>query len=120
MQKNERTRQMSTREIVLTPNYEHMFAMMLREAKMHAEAQTMFDCLDTVRTRKLAVALRAVQRFLAPLNIACQCMTNREAVDQFREALNQIVQDIDKTAGEWEDFADRQEQDIARQFGEER
>ena len=95
--------------IVLTPNYGHMFAMMLREAKMQAEARTLFDCLGTVR--KTAQALRAVQRFLAPLNIACQCMTNREAVERFREALNQIVQDIDKTAGEREEFVSAWEEE---------
>ena len=93
---------MSTTEFILTPNYEHMFAMMLREAKMHAEARTLFDCLGTVK--KTAEALRAVQRFLAPLNIACQSMTNREAVERFRDALNQIVQDIDTVAGEREEF----------------
>lgn len=89
-------------EIVLTPNYEHMFAMMLREAQTQADARTLFDCLGTVK--QTAKALRALQRFLAPLNIACQCMTNRQAVERFREALNQIVQDIDKTAGEREEF----------------
>lgn len=104
----ERTQTMSTTEnpwtdgIVLTPNYERMFKTMLHQAVIQSEARTLFDSLGTVR--QTAKALRAVQRFLAPLNIACQCMTNREAVERFREALNQIVQDIDKTAGEREEF----------------
>lgn len=102
-------------EIQLTPAYEHIFATMLREAKMRGEAQTLFDCLDTNHIRRdlrqTALALRAVQRFLAPLNIAAQCMTNREAVEHFREAINQIVQDINKTAAEREEFLAQQDED---------
>lgn len=82
-------------EIVLTPNYDHIFRTMLREAQIRAKADTMFDCYSDSREADL---LRAVQGFLAPLNIAAQCMTDREAVEKFREALNAIVQDIDKTA----------------------
>jgi hypothetical protein len=88
--------------IVLTPDFAHMFQVMLREAVTQSGAVTLFDCLGTVE--RTALALRAVQRFLAPLNIAAQCMTNREAVEQFREALNQIVQDIGRVAGQREEF----------------
>lgn len=88
-------------EIVLTPDYAHMFKTMLRDALNQSDALMLFDCLPFDRQ---AQALRAVQRFLAPLNIACQCMTNKHAVELFREALNQIVQDIDKTAGDKEEY----------------
>jgi len=85
-------------EIVLTPNYAHLFATMLREARTQSEARRMFD----FRPHIAAEALRAVQRFLAPLNIAAQSMTDRDAVEKFREALNEMVQDIDRTAAQLE------------------
>lgn len=91
-------------EITLTPAFEHMFKTMLREAITQSDASTLFDCVGTVE--RTALALRAVQRFLAPLNIAAQCMTNNQAVEQFREALNKIVQDIDRTAGQREEFCE--------------
>jgi len=43
---------------------------------------------------------------LAPLNIAAKCMTSREAVEQFRDALNWIVEDIDRTANGLEQSLD--------------
>jgi len=92
-----------TEGFVLTPAYEHIFKTMLHEAKIQAQA----DCLfDGMLFGGEAQALRTVQRFLAPLNIAAQCMTNREAVEQFREVIAAIVQDIDKTAAQREGWAD--------------
>lgn len=93
------------REIVLTPAFEHIFLTMLREARFRADASTMFDCYSDAREANL---LRAVQNFLAPLNIAAQCMASKEAVEQFRETINQIVQDIDKTASALEAEEERQ------------
>lgn len=86
-------------EIVLTPDYAHMFKTMMHAALNQSEAASLFYCLPFDLQ---AQALRAVQRFLAPLNIACQCMTDKHAVELFRESLNQIVQDIDKTASAME------------------
>jgi hypothetical protein len=89
------------REIVLTPAYDHIFRTMLREALNQSDALSLFDCLPFDLQ---AQALRAVQRFLAPLNIAAQCMTTKEAVEEFREAFSRIVVDIDKTAAGKEDL----------------
>lgn len=90
------------KSIVLTPNYEGIFRNMLGEALNQSKALTLFDCLpDDLQ----AQALRAVQRFFAPLNIACQCMVNKQAVEEFREAMNKIVQDIDHTAFDKEAYS---------------
>lgn len=86
-------------EINLTPDFKRMFAQMLAEAERQAQAEDLFDCLPHDLR---AEALRSVQRFLAPLNIAAQCMTNAKAVGEFREALSRIAVDVDKTAGDLE------------------
>jgi len=94
-------------EIVLTPDYEHMFKTMLLQSQTQAQAKDLFDCIwETADERLELAALRAVQRFLAPLNIAAKCMTSREAVEQFRDALNWIVEDIDRTANGLEQSLD--------------
>lgn len=93
-------------EIVLTPAFEHIFKTMLREAQNQSDADCIFDCLPVdLQTQ----ALRSIQRFLAPLNIAAQCMTNKLAIEQFRDAINLIVQDIDQTAGEREQMAEEEQ-----------
>jgi hypothetical protein len=48
------------------------------------------------------LVLRAVQRWLWPLSMAAQCMTTREAVEEYREAINQLLTGVDRYAGELE------------------
>ena len=104
-------------QIVLTPNYEGLFKVMLDQAILLADASTLLYPL--LADERRGESLRAIQSFLAPLNIAAQCMTTAPAVEKFREALNRIVQDIDRTAGQLEaerdaDKAERQ----ARRFAD--
>lgn len=86
-------------EIQLTPNYANIFRQMLNEAKNQSDPY----CLFSLPARDRAEALRAVQRFLAPLNIAAQCMTDVAAVETYREALAGIVSGINLAAGEIEE-----------------
>lgn len=82
--------------IELTPNYAHMFQVMLKSATEQAEPHSILDYSAT-REQQIA-ALRSLQAILAPLNIAAQCMTNRESVETFREALAGMVTRIDTAA----------------------
>jgi hypothetical protein len=95
------------KEIVVTPALDHLFHTMIEEARNQGKAKDMFDALPADLE---PVGLRIIQRFLAPLNIAAQCFTKRGEIEQFREVLSQIVQDIDKTAAQLE--ADLAEVDL--------
>jgi len=86
-------------EINLMPDFARMFQLMLREVVNQGKAEYVFDCLPSDLQPP---ALRSIQRFLAPLNIAAHSMTSAEAVQQFRDTLNRIVRDIDQTAAEME------------------
>lgn len=87
-------------EIVLTPNYSNIFRQMIQEARNQGEASSIFR---DVRPKAAQVeALRAVQRFLAPLAIAAACMTSTAEVEQLRDALCTINTGIDTRANEME------------------
>jgi len=84
-------------EITLTPDFANIFRQMLAEAVRQGDARTIFD--SVLAPTQEAEALRAVQRWLAPLNIAAQCMTDRASVDTFRDALAKMATDLDRYAG---------------------
>jgi len=87
-------------EIKVTPDYQNLFRNMLEQARLEARARNLFG--ESLPPDLEPVALRTVQRFLAPLNIAAQCMVTTTAVEQFRDVLHQMVQDIDCTAARME------------------
>jgi hypothetical protein len=84
-------------EIILTPDFDHIFTQMLREARTQAE-----DVFRATRSGMSetgeAEALRAVQRWFAPLAIAAHSMTSREAVERFREAMGEILAGLEAQA----------------------
>ena len=91
---------MAKNEITLTPNYDRMFATMIQEARNQGEASWLVREFGPPARR--AEVLRAVQRFLAPLAIAANCMTTREMVEQFRDTIATLNTGVDKLAGELE------------------
>ena len=92
----------TTTTMDVTPAYGQIFRHMIHEAENQSDALVMFGFLEC---REQAQALRSIQRFLAPLNIAAQCMTDGKSVEQFRDLFNRILRDIDKTAMVREDMA---------------
>jgi hypothetical protein len=83
------------RTITLTPNFERIFKGMLAEAMAQAKASRMFDDIPEA---SVAEALRAVQRWLAPLTVAINAATSVPDIERVREVMTDILADIDKTA----------------------
>lgn len=83
----------------LTPNFDKIFRQMIQEARNQGEASAIVYGIPA--TKRVEV-LRAIQRFLAPLAIAANCMTNAEMVEQFRDAITAINAGIDTRASEME------------------
>ena len=88
-----------TKETKLTPNYDRMFRLMLQEAKNQSEPVSIFRGLPAA---KQAIALRALQRFLAPLSIAACSMTTVQALEEFRTVIGDIVTGVDVMAAQLE------------------
>ena len=80
-------------------NFKGIFKGMLAEARSQGVARRLFGSLSD---EDRAQALREVQRFFAPLAVAAQAMTSVEEVEQLREAMADIIADINKTASEIE------------------
>jgi len=76
-----------------------MFRTMSREAASQGEARSIFRDLPGEHR---ATALRAVQRFLAPLSIAACSMTSVAEVEEFRTILSDMLKGIDTTAAQME------------------
>lgn len=93
-----------TNEINLTPDFGRMFDLMLAEASRQGQAKSIFG--DILPQRQELDALRAYQRFLAPLAIAANAMTTREAVERFRDAVTELSSGLAR-------FADQLEREIA-------
>lgn len=91
------------RTIELTPNYEHIFRSMLRETRTQGDALHMFR-LHFAKDR--AELLREVQRWFAPLTIAANCATTRDAIGELREAMTEMLAAIDREAQRQERLAD--------------
>lgn len=89
----------TTREINLTPDFGRMFDLMIREAKNQGQPSSIFR--DLAQPQELE-ALRALQRFLAPLAIAANSMTNSKAVERFRDVVAELASDLAKYADEVE------------------
>jgi hypothetical protein len=83
-----------TESIEIIPDYANLFRMMLRDAKMQANMRTMFARSDDDR----AELLREVQRWFAPLTIAANCATTRDAIGELREAMSDMLAALDKEA----------------------
>jgi hypothetical protein len=79
--------------ITITPNYEHMFKTMLREAGIQGAALRMFDGRSD-----RAELMREVQRWFAPLTIAANSATTVEAIERLREAMSQMLKNLDTEA----------------------
>jgi hypothetical protein len=74
-------------EFNIEPNYDHIFRTMLAEARTQGDPEILFSQMSDQRELE---ALRAVQRFLAPLAIAANAMHSGAMVEQFREAITEI------------------------------
>lgn len=80
-------------EIRIEPNYRALFAMFLREAKLAGERALAEDGAGTLRT---------LQAVLAPLNVAIQSATTLQDIEAYREALADLVKQIDSKASKLE------------------
>ena len=91
--------------INITPNFNAMFRVMLAETKeamfrgMLAQAKIQGDSLD--QHEELA-ALRAFQRFFAPLTIALNCATTAGEINELRAIMADALAVIDRRATELE------------------
>ena len=83
----------------ITPNYKAIFERMLGEARHFGNGSKLFASWSYARE---AEALRAIQRFLAPLNVALNAMSSQEDLEALKAALGEIVVSIDQAAREAE------------------
>lgn len=88
-----------TREINLTPDFGRMFDLMIREAQNQGQPRSIFR--DLAQPQELE-ALRALQRFLAPLAIAANSMTDAKTIGRFRDVVTELSSDLAKYADEIE------------------
>jgi hypothetical protein len=97
-----------TKTIDITPNFAHLFAMFIEQARTQGLHITRYLPLEEVvnKPATLAAVLRGFEGPIVALNIAASAMTTAEEVEQLRSVLSELASYLDQTAGRLEKQAE--------------